>query len=137
MYENSLRAYTRQSFEKNTFESSQLYEVFDKVSSQKDYSWRSGEVPRDAREIGTVTKKNRVICSPCRSYVRQTTKPRQRMPLTLNKLDLLLMNAFNAVNLAAACLITSVEQAEKLGIPEEKWVYILGGAGTHEREHCK
>jgi hypothetical protein len=59
------------------------------------------------------------------------------MPLTLNKLDLLLMNAFNAVNLAAACLITSVEQAEKLGIPEEKWVYILGGAGTHEREHCK
>uniref|UniRef100_A0A0B7K6R0 Thiolase N-terminal domain-containing protein n=1 Tax=Bionectria ochroleuca TaxID=29856 RepID=A0A0B7K6R0_BIOOC len=113
MYENSLRAYTRQSFEKNTFESSQLYEAFDKVSSQKDYSWRSGEVPRDAREIGTVTKKNRMICSPY----------------------LLLMNAFNAVNLAAACLITSVEQAEKLGIPEEKWVYILGGAGTHEREH--
>uniref|UniRef100_A0A8H7N836 Thiolase-like protein type 1 additional C-terminal domain-containing protein n=1 Tax=Bionectria ochroleuca TaxID=29856 RepID=A0A8H7N836_BIOOC len=113
MYENSLRAYTRQSFEKNTFESSQLYEAFDKVSSQKDYSWRSGEVPRDAREIGTVTKKNRMICSPY----------------------LLLMNAFNAVNLAAACLITSVEQAEKLGIPEEKWVYILGGAATHEREH--
>jgi hypothetical protein len=47
------------------------------------------------------------------------------------------MNAFNTVNLAAACLITSIEQAEKLGIPEEKWVYILGGAGTHEREHCK
>ncbi|CAG9989610.1 unnamed protein product [Clonostachys byssicola] len=113
MYENSLRAYTRQSIEKNTIESAQLYEAFDKVSSQKEYSWRSGEVPRDAREIGTFTKKNRMVCSP--------------YPL--------LMNAFNTVNLAAACLITSVEQAEKLGIPKEKWVYILGGAGTHERAH--
>ncbi|CAI6081828.1 unnamed protein product [Clonostachys chloroleuca] len=113
MYENSLRAYTRQSFGKNTLESAQLYEAFDKVSSQKECSWRSGEVPRDSKEIETVTEKNRVICSP--------------YPL--------LMNAFNTVNLAAACLITSIDQAEKLGIPEEKWIFILGGAGTRERKH--
>ncbi|VUC35600.1 unnamed protein product [Clonostachys rosea] len=113
MYENSLRAYTRQSFEKNTVDSAQLYEAFDKISCQREYSWRNGEVPRNAKEIRTVTKKNRMICSP--------------YPL--------LMNAFNTVNLAAACLITSIEQAENLGIPKEKWVYILGGAGTHERKN--
>lgn len=40
------------------------------------------------------------------------------------------MNAFNTVNLAAACILTSVSFAKTLGVPEEKWVYPLGGAGT-------
>lgn len=47
------------------------------------------------------------------------------------------MNAFNAVNLAAACIVTSAEHAEKLGIARDRWVYVLGGAGTHERDHCE
>lgn len=47
------------------------------------------------------------------------------------------MNAFNTVNLAAAVLLTSVETAKKLGVPEEKWVYPLGGAGKKEKERCK
>lgn len=47
------------------------------------------------------------------------------------------MNAFNTVNLAAACVLTSVENAERLGVPEEKWVYPLGGAGRKEKERCK
>lgn len=47
------------------------------------------------------------------------------------------MNAFNTVNLAAACILTSVEHAEQLGIPEEKWVYALGGAGTADSTNCK
>lgn len=46
------------------------------------------------------------------------------------------MNAFNTVNLAAACVLTSVENATKLGVPEEKWVYPLGGAGRTEKERC-
>lgn len=51
--------------------------------------------------------------------------------------DPLLMNAFNGVNLSAACILTSTEHAEKLGIPKDKWVYVLGGAGTHEKDDCK
>ena len=47
------------------------------------------------------------------------------------------MNAFNAVNLAAACIVTSTEYAEKLGIPRDRWVYVLGGAGTHEKDYCE
>ena len=52
-------------------------------------------------------------------------------------LDPLLMNAFNNVNLAAAAIVTSVEVARKLGVPEHKWIYPLGGAGTKDSEHCE
>lgn len=47
------------------------------------------------------------------------------------------MNAFNAVNLSAACVLTSTDYAKEIGIPEDRWVYVLGGAGTHERDYCK
>ncbi|RKL51692.1 hypothetical protein BFJ70_g409 [Fusarium oxysporum] len=49
--------------------------------------------------------------------------------------DPLLMNAFNGVNLAAACIITSAEYATKLGVPQDKWVYITGGAGSNDSSH--
>ncbi|KAJ8059241.1 hypothetical protein OCU04_012209 [Sclerotinia nivalis] len=47
----------------------------------------------------------------------------------------LLMNAFNNVNMAASCIITSVEFARELGIPEDKWIYPLGGAGMREKDN--
>ena len=53
------------------------------------------------------------------------------------KLDPLLMNAFNNVNLAASCILTSTEYAQRLGIPERKWIYPLGGAGTQDSDHCR
>ncbi|KAM0392051.1 hypothetical protein ACHAQC_006867 [Fusarium culmorum] len=52
--------------------------------------------------------------------------------MAADPLDPLLMNAFNGVNLAAACIITSTEHATKLGIPREKWVYVTGGAGSND-----
>ena len=51
--------------------------------------------------------------------------------------DPLLMNAFNNVNLAASCILTSVAYAKQLGIPESKWIYPLGGAGTQDSDDCK
>jgi hypothetical protein len=51
--------------------------------------------------------------------------------------DTLLMNAFNGVNLASACIITSVEYATKLGVPQDKWVYITGGAGSNDSSNCE
>lgn len=50
--------------------------------------------------------------------------------------DPLLMNAFNNVNLAGSCILTSVEYAKELGIPENRWIYPLGGAGTQDAAHC-
>lgn len=47
------------------------------------------------------------------------------------------MNAFNTVNLSAACILTTVANAQALGVPKSKWVYPLGGAGTNDSEDCK
>ena len=47
------------------------------------------------------------------------------------------MNAFNTVNMSAACIITSLEHARELGVPESKLIFPLGGAGTHDYEHCE
>lgn len=44
------------------------------------------------------------------------------------------MNAFNTVNLAGACLLTSVSFAKSLGIPSSKWIYPLAGAGTKDSD---
>lgn len=54
-----------------------------------------------------------------------------------DRTDPLLMNAFNTVNLAAACIVTSTEYARELGIPRSKWIYPLGGAGTQDSTDCK
>lgn len=52
-------------------------------------------------------------------------------------LDRLLMNAFNTVNMAAACIVTTAENARRLNIPEERWVYPLAAAGTSDPEDCE
>lgn len=44
------------------------------------------------------------------------------------------MNAFNTVNLAAACILTSTTTARALGIPSSRWIYPLGGAGTKDAD---
>jgi hypothetical protein len=48
--------------------------------------------------------------------------------------DPLLMNAFNTVNLASAIILTSTSFARKLGVPNSKWIYPLGGAGTRDSD---
>lgn len=42
------------------------------------------------------------------------------------------MNAFNTVDLAAACILTSTQHASESGIPKNRWIYPLGGAGTKD-----
>lgn len=47
------------------------------------------------------------------------------------------MNAFNAINISAACILTSTDYARQLGIPESRWIYPLGGAGTRDSYDCE
>jgi hypothetical protein len=47
------------------------------------------------------------------------------------------MNAFNNINLAGTCILTSTEYAKEIGIPEKKWIYPLGGAGTSDSSNCE
>ncbi|CAK3980488.1 acetyl- transferase like [Lecanosticta acicola] len=110
LYENALRAHRGQSIAENHAESAEMYAEFAKIAESNAYAWNHGAPAETAESIGMVSKKNRMICFP--------------YPL--------LMNAFNTVNLAAACILTSTEYARELGIPSEKWIYPLGGAGTSD-----
>lgn len=47
------------------------------------------------------------------------------------------MNAFNTINLAGAALLTSTDYARELGVPEDRWIYPLGGAGTSDADDCE
>lgn len=47
------------------------------------------------------------------------------------------MNAFNTINLAGACILTNTDYAKELGIPQDRWIYPLGGAGTQDSSDCK
>ncbi|ETI27903.1 hypothetical protein G647_00352 [Cladophialophora carrionii CBS 160.54] len=113
LFENGFRAYRKQSIAANHEESAQLYAEFAKVAEKQPYAWNYGKPAASKEVIGTVTKRNRMICFP--------------YPL--------LMNAFNTINLAGACVLTSVAYAEELGIPRTKWIYALGGAGTQDSDH--
>ncbi|KAJ0418195.1 hypothetical protein BJY00DRAFT_315244 [Aspergillus carlsbadensis] len=110
LYEAAFRAHLQQKLPDNHKESADLYAEFAQIATKSPFSWSYEKDPETAQSIGTVTKRNRMICSP--------------YPL--------LMNAFNTVNLAAACIITSTTFAKELGIPESKWIYPLGGAGTSD-----
>ncbi|KAI7710804.1 hypothetical protein KC322_g4280 [Hortaea werneckii] len=111
LYENGFRAYRNQSLRDNHAESAAMYAEFAKIAAGNAYAWNYGTTPESAETIGRVSAgRNRMICFP--------------YPL--------LMNAFNNVNLAAACIVTSAGFARDLGVAEENWVYPLGGAGTRD-----
>jgi hypothetical protein len=110
LFENGFRAHRGQSIQENNKESAKLYAEFAKVAEQNPLAWNYGRPAETEESIGSVTKRNRMICFP--------------YPL--------LMNAFNTVNLAATCLLTSTDYARELGIPESQWIYPLAGAGTRD-----
>ena len=110
LYENAMRAQREQTIPQNHAESTQMYAEFAKIASQNEYAWTYGRPAESRDTIGTLSKKNRMICFP--------------YPL--------LMNAFNTVNLAAACILTSTSYACELGIPQSRWIYVRSGAGTRD-----
>ncbi|KAK4868745.1 hypothetical protein LT330_006947 [Penicillium expansum] len=110
LYEAGFRAHRKQSYAENHQESAELYANFAQIAQNNPLSWNYGKRAATVESITTVTKNNRMICSP--------------YPL--------LMNAFNNVNLAATCILTSVEFARELGVSESRWIYPLGGAGTSD-----
>lgn len=64
LFENGYRAFRKQSIRDNNRESAKLYGEFAKVAENNPYAWNYGkEVTEEF--IGTVSKKNRMICFPC------------------------------------------------------------------------
>ena len=88
----------------------ELFAPFSKVAAKNPFS--SSPVERSVEEIATVTDENRMICDP---YPR-------------------LLVARDTVNQGAAAVLMSVEAARRLGVPEEKWVYLRGHADQTEQD---
>jgi acetyl-CoA C-acetyltransferase len=88
----------------------ELFAPFSKVAARNPFS--SSPVERSVEEIETVTDDNRMICDP---YPR-------------------LLVARDTVNQGAAALVMSVAAAGRLGVPEEKWVYLHGHADQTEQD---
>ncbi|MET0454811.1 MAG: acetyl-CoA acetyltransferase [Mycobacterium sp.] len=88
----------------------ELFAPFTRVAANNPYS--SSPVERSVEEIVTVTDDNRMICDP---YPR-------------------LLVARDTVNQGAAALLMSVAAARRLGVSEEKWVYLRGHADQTEQD---
>lgn len=82
----------------------ELFAPFTKVAAQNPFA--SAPVARTVEEIITVTDSNRMICDP---YTR-------------------LLVARDQVNQGAAALLMSVAAARRLGVPQDKWVFLRGHA---------
>lgn len=65
LYENGRRAHLHQTAQQNNQESATMYASFDEIGSKNPYSWNYGEKPKPAEFIGSVSKRNRIICDPC------------------------------------------------------------------------
>ena len=90
-------------------EMAELFAPMSKVAAKNPFS--SSPVERSVDEIVTVTDDNRMICDP---YPR-------------------LLVARDTVNQGAAAVLMSIEAARRLGVPEEKWVYVHGHADMIEQ----
>ena len=74
LFENGYRAHRRQTIQDNNNESARLYGEFAKVAERQPYAWNYGKAAK-AEVIGTVSKKNRMICFPCGLPQNETTMP--------------------------------------------------------------
>ena len=87
----------------------ELFAPFTKIAAKNPFA--AAPVERTVDELITVTDRNRMISEP---YPR-------------------LMVARDQVNQGAAALLMSVEAAQRLGVPEENWVYLHGHADMEEQ----
>lgn len=104
LFENALRAARGRTLDEHQRRLGQLCASLARVAADNPYAWfRDG---KSAEEIATVSADNRLVGFPYTKY----------------------MNAIIDVDQGAALIMTSAGEARRLGIPQSKWVYLLGGA---------
>ena len=108
LFENALRAANGWTLEEHRIRLGRQCARFSEIAAQNPYSWFRER--KSADEIATVTRENRMIGFPYTKY----------------------MNSILDVDQAAAVLMTSTATARELGIPEDRWVYLHGGADAHD-----
>ncbi len=88
-----------------------LWSRFSQVAATNPHAWRQEALTAD--EILTPTADNRYVGFP---YTK-------------------VMNSYEAVDQGAAVLVCSVEVAERLGVPRDRWVFPLAGSDAHEHPY--
>jgi acetyl-CoA C-acetyltransferase len=109
LYENARRAGLGLNRAAYGLRMGRLFAPFTEVAHDNPHAM-SQEV-FSAEELATVTPRNRVVADP---YPRR-------------------MVARDQANQGAAVILASVAKARALGVPEERWVYLHGGADVTER----
>jgi acetyl-CoA C-acetyltransferase len=109
LLENARRARIGLSIADYRRQMAELFAPLSKVAAKNPFS--SSPLERSVDEILTVTADNRMICDP---YPR-------------------LLVARDQVNQGAAAIVMSVEAARRLGVPQDRWVYVHGHADTIEQ----
>ncbi len=109
MSENARRHQLGHTVEEHQRGLGDLFTRFTEVAANNPHAWYP--VARSSEEIATATDQNRYVAWPYTKY----------------------MNAMNQINQSASLLLTSVDQARKLGISEDKFIYLHGCSDTKEK----
>jgi acetyl-CoA C-acetyltransferase len=102
LFENALRAHYGRTLAEHQCALGELFAPFAAIAANNQYAWF--QEPKTAAEIATVEATNRYIGFPYTKY----------------------MNAIIDVDQAAALIMTSVGEAKRVGVPEDRWVYLHG-----------
>ncbi len=108
LFEQALRIANGESIEDHLKRIGELWSRFNAVAVNNPHAWI--RKPVTAEEICQPGPENRVISWP---YTK-------------------LMNSNNMVDQGAALILTSVEQATRLQVPAERWVYPHAGTDAHD-----
>lgn len=109
LFENARRAKTGQDRAAYQLEMGRLFAPFTEVAAGNPHAMSQTRYSAD--ELATVTPQNRLVADP---FTRRLV-------------------ARDQANQGAAVLIASVAKARELGVPEDRWVYLHGGADAMER----
>ena len=107
--ENARRSYHGTKPREYLCQMGELMSPFTKVAAKNPFA--ASPVERSVGELITVDTNNRLICAP---YPR-------------------MLVARDLVNQGAAVLVMAVGEARRLGVPQEKWVYLCGHADMTEQ----
>jgi len=110
LIDNARRARIKQTRQEYAAAMGALFAPFTKVAAANPHA--AAPVQRSAAELVTPTEANRPIADPYTRYIVAREK----------------------VNQGAAVLLTSVAAARRLGIPQDRWVFLHGHADLRERD---
>ena len=111
LFENALRQHESLSMEDLRKELGDSYSHFSSIAASNKYAWF--QTPKSSQEISTPSDNNPIISFP---YTK-------------------LMCSIMQVDQAAALFLTDEQTAQQLGVPKEKWIYLLGSGNASNILH--